>query len=94
MVNYLGKFISNLAEVTAPLQALLEKSAAFNLLKPQLDAIGKLKNLIASTPNLKIFDPNLPTRLKIDASSERLGTLLKQNRARYKTYNDIQPSRH
>ena len=35
MVNYLGKFISNLTEVTAPLQALLKKSAAFNLLKPQ-----------------------------------------------------------
>ena len=82
MVNYLGIFISNLAEVTAPLQALLKKRAAFNLLKPQLDAIGKLKNLIASAPILKIFYPNLPTRLKIDASSERLGTLLEQNRAR------------
>ena len=80
MVNYLGKFIPNLAEVTAPLRAILKKDVAFNLQKSQLDAIGKLKTLITSAPILKIFDPDLPTRLKIDASSEGLGALLEQNR--------------
>ena len=79
MVNYLDKFISNLAEVTAPLRAILKKDVAFNLQKSQLDAIGKLKTLITSAPILKIFDPNLPTRLKIDASSEGVGALLEQN---------------
>ena len=52
---------------------------AFNLQKPQLDAIEKLKILITSAPILKMFDPNLPTRLKIDASSEGVGALLEQN---------------
>ena len=79
MLNYLGKFIPNLAEVTAPLRALLKKDVAFNLQKPQLDAIEKLKILITSAPILKIFDPNLPTRLKIDASSEGVGALFEQN---------------
>ena len=79
MVNYLGKFIPNLAEVTAPLRALLNKDIVFNLQKSQLDAIEKIKTLITSPPILKIFDPNLSTRLKIDASSEGLGALLKQN---------------
>ena len=79
MVNYLGKFIPNLAEVTSPLRALLKKDVAFNLQKPQLDAIEKLKILITSAPILKIFDPNLPTRLKIDASSKGVGALLEQN---------------
>ena len=79
MVNYLGRFIPNLAEVTAPLRAILKKDVAFNLQKSQLDAIGKLKTLITSAPILKIFDPDLPTRLKIDASSEGLGALLEQN---------------
>ena len=79
MVNYLGKFITNLAEVTAPLRALLKKDVAFNLKKLQLDAIEKLNRLITSAPILKIFNPNLPTRLKIDASSEGVGALLEQN---------------
>ena len=55
MVNYLGKFIPNLAEVTSPLRALLKKDVAFNLQKPQLDAIEKLKTLIASAPILKFL---------------------------------------
>ena len=69
MVNYLGKFIPNLAEVTAPLRALLKKDVALNLQKPQLDAIEKLKTWTMSVHILKIFDPNLPSRLKIDTSS-------------------------
>ena len=47
--------------------------------KPQLDTIEKLKTLITSTSILKIFDPNLPIRLKIDASSEGVAALLEQN---------------
>ena len=39
----------------------------------------KFKTLIMSAPILKIFDANLPTKLKIDASSEGLGALLEQN---------------
>ena len=79
MVNYLGKFIPSLAEVTAPIWALLKKNVALNLQKPQLDAIEKLKTSITSAPILKIFDPNLPTRLKIDTSSEGVGALLEQD---------------
>ena len=79
MVNYLGKIIPNLVEVTAPLQALLRKNVTFNLQNPQLSAIEKLKTLITSAPILNVFNPNLPTRSKIDASSEGLGALLEQN---------------
>ena len=52
---------------------------AFNLQKTQFEAIGMLKTLITSAPVLKIFDPNLSTRLRIDTSSEGLGALRKQN---------------
>ena len=79
MISYLGKFIPNLAQVIAPLWALLKKDVVFNLQKPQLDAIEKLKTLITLSHILKGFDPNLPTRLKTDASSKGLGTLLEQN---------------
>ena len=76
MVDYLGKFIPTLAEVTAPLRALLKKDVAFNLQKPLLDAIEKLKILITPAPILKIFDSKLLTSLKVDASSEEVGALL------------------
>ena len=42
----------------------------FNLQKPQLDAMEKLKTLIMSALILKLFDPNFPTRLRIDARKD------------------------
>ena len=79
MTAYLGKFVPNLAEVTSPLCTLLKEEVEFKLEKPQPYAIGKLKSLVTSIPCLKIFNLNLQTRLKIDASSEELGALLEQN---------------
>ena len=79
MITYLGKYILNLAEVTSPLRTQLKKEVEFKLEKPQLDAIGKPKILVTITPCLKIFNHNLQTCLKIDASSEGLGALLEQN---------------
>ena len=79
MITYVGKFIPNLVEVTCPFLTLLKKEVEFKLEKPQLDAIRKLKLLVTTTPSLKIFNPNLQTRLAIVASSEGLGALLEQN---------------
>ena len=84
MVNYLGKFIPNLTEVTAPPRALLKKDVVFNMQKPQSDAIEKLKNLITSALILKIVYANLPTRLKINASLKGLGALLEKKHASLK----------
>ena len=57
----------------------MKKDVAFNLQKSQLDPIENLEILITSAPILTIFDPNILTRLKIDASSEGVGELLEQN---------------
>ena len=65
--------------MASSLRTLLKKEVEFKLENPQLEAIGKLKLLVTTTPCLKIFNPNLQTRLKIDASSEGLGALLEQN---------------
>ena len=70
MVNYLGKFIPNLSQITAPLCQLLKKDVLFNLQQPQL---------ITSPPCLKFYDPNLPTRLRPDASQDGLGGLFERN---------------
>ena len=79
MVNYVGKFIPNLSQITAPLRQLLKKNVLFDLQQPQLNAINEIKRLITSPPCLKFYDPNLPTRLKPDASQDGLGALLEQN---------------
>ena len=42
MVNYLRKFIPNLAEHTTPFHNLLKKYVVFKLQKPQLNAIENL----------------------------------------------------
>ena len=79
MINYVAKFVPNLSQITAPLRLLLKNDVQFIMQKPQLDAISLLKHIITTSPCLKFFDPNLPTRLKPDASSEGLGALLEQN---------------
>ena len=50
-----------------------------NYKKPKFDAIENLKTLVTSASCLKIFDSNLPTCLKTDASSAGLGAFLEQN---------------
>ncbi len=42
MVNYLGKFIQNLSQITAPLRQLLKKGVLFYLQQPQLNAINEI----------------------------------------------------
>ena len=59
MITYLGHFIRNPAELTCPPRTLLKKEVEFKLEKSQLNAIGKLKGLVTTTPCLKIFNPNL-----------------------------------
>ena len=70
MINYLGKFIPNLSEVTYPLRILLEKDNEFKIQQPQIDTINKLKSAITSAPIFQFFNPNASTRLRTDASSE------------------------
>ena len=69
MVNYLGKFIPNPSDKTAPLRALLRNETEFLMQKPQLDSFEKLKRLISLVPVLQFFNPNLSTRIRTDSSS-------------------------
>ena len=60
------------------MRKFLEKDAIWSLEKPQLEAIKKLKELVTSSPVLKFFDNNLPTRASSDASKRGLGAVLEQ----------------
>ena len=78
MIAYLGKFIVNLSETTAPLRKLLEKDTLWSFHKPQQDDFDTLKDLVTKAPVLKYFDPKLPTRISSDASKSGLGATLGQ----------------
>ena len=45
MINYIGKFIPNLSQLTAPLRLLLGSETEFTIQNPQIDAIEELKRL-------------------------------------------------
>ena len=93
MITNLWEVIPNLVEVTSPRRTLLKKEVKFKLEKPQLDAIGKFKLLVTTTPCLKVFNPNLLTRLRIDASSKGFISLLERNHVAL-TYSKWYPFRY
>ena len=78
MINYLGKFLPNLASVSAPLRSLLENDIEWAFEKPQRKSFNELKRLVTESPVFKFFDPNLPIRVTSDASKDGLGAILEQ----------------
>ena len=79
MINYLSKYISNMAELTAPLRTLLRKDVAWAWYPEHDAALAKLKSVLTSEPVLRFYDINLPTILQVDASKGGLGACLLQN---------------
>ena len=78
MCNYLGKFMPNLADVTAPLRCLLEKDTPWHFELEQENAFKKLKEMVTSTPVLKYFDPKHQIKVTSDSSKLGLGAVLEQ----------------
>ncbi|KFM78222.1 Retrovirus-related Pol polyprotein from transposon 17.6, partial [Stegodyphus mimosarum] len=78
MINYLAKFIPNLTTITAPLRQLLEKSVLWHWTEKHQKAFETFKELIAKAPVLKFYDVNKDVTLSVDASSEGLGAVLRQ----------------
>ena len=79
MINYLSKYISNMAELTAPLRTLLRKDVAWAWYPEHDAALAKLKCVLTSEPVLRFYDINLPTTLQVDASKGGLRACLLQN---------------
>ncbi len=78
MINYLGKFIKNLSDVTKPLRTLLVKEVMWTFDQHHKEAIDKLKAMVTTSPTLSYYDVNLPTRVTTDFSGTGLGAMLKQ----------------
>jgi hypothetical protein len=78
LVNYLGKFIQNLATKSEPLTEIV-RSKVMKWNQEQREAFDKLKNdLCECVLELGIFDPENETSLFTDASPTGLGAALVQ----------------
>ena len=79
MVNYLGKFIPNLSQVTEPLRMLTHKDEKWSWGTEQREAFEEIKRIMTTTPVLKYYDVTEPVTLSVDASSKGLGAGMLQN---------------
>ncbi|XP_055527166.1 uncharacterized protein K02A2.6-like [Wyeomyia smithii] len=78
LVNYLGKFIPDLATITFPLRQLTNKKQPFIWGREQQEAFVKLKDYMIRPTTLGYFDVNDRAQLVADASSVGLGAVLMQ----------------
>ncbi|XP_055307067.1 uncharacterized protein K02A2.6-like [Sitodiplosis mosellana] len=78
LVNYLGKFIPNLATVSEPLRMLIKNDAVFEWNAEQQEAFEILKQCISEESTLGYYNVNDRTQVIADASPVGLGAVLIQ----------------
>ena len=79
MVQYLAKFLPDLAEITTPLRALTHKDTPWEWKAEHESAFNTIKSKITQAPLLAHYDPNEQFVLQADASQHGLGVALLQN---------------
>ena len=78
-VQYLARFIPNLAQHTEPLRRLTKKSSVWNWTSECDEAVAKIKHLIAEDCKLAYFDVNKDLHLQVDSSKDGVGCFLHQD---------------
>lgn len=80
-INVYNKFIHNYAKLRNPLNNLLKKDKKFIWNEQCQQSFETLKNSLISKPILRLFQPNLPCHLFVDASGEAVSGILKQEQS-------------
>lgn len=79
MINYVGKFVKSLSELTEPLRSLLHSDTAWTWDEMHQKAFEKIKETLTTTPVLAYYDVNKDVTLSVDASSKSMGACLMQD---------------
>ena len=78
MINYLGKFLPQLSDVSEPLRNLTKEQNQFIWSKVHQDAFNKLTQLISEPLLLRYYDLEEKVTIETDASDYGLGAVLLQ----------------
>ncbi|MDA8032443.1 MAG: Ty3/Gypsy family RNase HI domain-containing protein, partial [Alphaproteobacteria bacterium] len=78
LVNYYGRFISNLATRLQPLTQLLHKGESWKWTVECETAFRDIKAVLSSSQVLAHYDPSLPLSLAADASPYGVGAVISQ----------------
>jgi len=76
MLNYYGKFLTNLATLLPPLYDLLMLARTWSWGETQEQAFRKAKELLLSVPHLTHYDPEKPLVLSCYATPYGVGAVL------------------
>ncbi|CAI7771262.1 unnamed protein product [Closterium sp. NIES-54] len=79
LVNYVRRFVPDMARLTAPLTDLLRKGVVFTWGEKEHAVFSALKNVLCSLPVLHIADPHRPFEVVTDASDIAIGAVLLQD---------------
>ena len=78
MLNYLSQYISDTSTVKAPMRSLLKADVPCVWNTEHEHVFNKVKEIISTTPGLRLFDPNMKVQIQCDASKTGIGACLLQ----------------
>ena len=78
LTRYYRRFIEFSSQIAYPITTLQKKSVRFILNQQCQDSFEKLKQLLTTTPGIKVVNPSKDFVVCIDASKKGLGGVLTQ----------------
>jgi transposase InsO family protein len=79
MVQYLAKFLPNLASDLEPVRALTKKECEWNWTRECDEALRLVKEKVTKAPVLAFFNPNKELVLQVDSSKSGIGAVIMQD---------------
>ena len=79
MIQYLARFLPDLADMLEPIRALTRKNTQWDWNTDCQDSLRRIKNAISEAPVLQYFDPEKTLTLQVDSSLHGVGAVILQD---------------